>query len=71
MSDESKLLLFYKELESEIADHSLAIGGSGTATLREYAFTDILADELEKFSEVQETLDRAQVVSFTSRLGWR
>lgn len=32
---------------------------------------NILADELEKFSEVQETLDREHVVSFTGRLGWR
>lgn len=32
---------------------------------------NILADELEQFPEVQETLDREHVVSFTSRLGWR
>jgi len=47
MSDELKLLSFYRELESEIADHSLPSEGSGAAKLREYAFTDILADELE------------------------
>lgn len=32
---------------------------------------NILADELEKFPEVQETLDRLEVASFTGRLGWR
>jgi hypothetical protein len=47
MSDESKLISFYQELEGEISDHSLPSEGSGTAKLREYAFTSILADELE------------------------
>jgi hypothetical protein len=47
MPDESKLLSFYQELEGEISDHSLPSEGAGTAKLREYAFTNILADELE------------------------
>jgi len=32
---------------------------------------NILADELEKFSEVGDTLDRQQVTSLTGKLGWR
>jgi len=31
----------------------------------------ILADELEKFPEVQETLDQEHVTSFSGKLGWR
>lgn len=31
---------------------------------------NILADELEKFPEIQEKLDRFHVVSFTGKLGW-
>jgi hypothetical protein len=31
----------------------------------------ILANELEKFPEAQETLDRKHVTSFSGKLGWR
>lgn len=47
MADNSKLVTFYQELESEITDHSLPGGSAGNAKLREDAFTEILADELE------------------------
>lgn len=32
---------------------------------------NILADELEKFPEIEETLDRSRAASLTGRLGWR
>lgn len=31
----------------------------------------VLADALEKFPEIQDTLDRSHIVTFTGKLGWR
>ena len=46
MSDESKLLSFHRELESEITDHALPDGGSAAGSFRESALSEIFADEL-------------------------
>lgn len=49
----------------------LTIRAEGETEEEVLKIKNILADELEKFSQVQETLDRGEVMSFTGRLGWR
>ncbi len=48
----------------------LTIRAEGNSDEEVLRVKNILADELEKFPEIQDKLDRSHVVSFTGKLGW-